>query len=135
MTRVIRLKRAFWTSVGVSIAWMAIPLAIYYAVQGIMGFSTFLIFAVGVLALILALPNSITERLTLLRVEIWRIAAFLAMFLFFGLSLILGPAPSYSPTPEEQAIFAIYRVITVITMLIVLWRLVRAVRDSSVSAQ
>lgn len=135
MTRIVHLQRAFWTSVAVSVAWMAIPLGIYYTVQGIMGISTILIFAVGILAIVLALLDSIAERLTSMRVELWRITAFLVIFLYFGLSQVFGTVTSISISSSEQAFFAGYRVITVVTMAVVLWQLVRTVRNSSVSTQ
>ena len=135
MTRVVQLQRGFWTSIALLIAWIAIPTGIYSIVQGRIGPLAIIIIALGVLVIVLALSDSIAERLTSLRVELWRIAAFLVIFLYFGLSQAFVSAPSFSISPAEQAFFAVNRVVTVLTIAIVLWQLVRAVRNSSLSAQ
>jgi len=84
---------------------------------------------------VLALLNSIAEKLTSLRLELWRIAAFLVIFLFFGLNQVFANAPSFSLSAADEAFYVANRIIIGIAMLIVLWQLAKAVRSSSVSAQ
>lgn len=135
MKRVVQLHRGFWVSVAVVVAWIGIPQGVYSIAQGTIEFFAILNIALGVLVIVLALMDKIAARLTSMRVELWRIGAFLVIFLYFGLSQVFATAPSFSLGFAEQTFFAAYRIITVITMLIVLWQLVRAVRNSSVSAQ
>ena len=135
MRRVFQLQRGFWTSVWVSIAWMAIPVGVYSMVQGSIGVFAVLNIVLGVVAIVLAMLDPIAERLTSIRVEFWRVAAFLVLFLYFGLSQVFGTVTSITLSAAEQTFFAVYRVITVVTMAIVIWQLVRAVRNSSVSAK
>lgn len=135
MTRVYQLQRSFWTNVPVLMAWIAIPQGIYSIVQGTIGIFSVLNIALGVLVIVLALLNSIAEKLTSLRLELWRIAAFLVIFLFFGLNQVFAKAPSFSLSAADEAFYVANRIIIGIAMLIVLWQLAKAVRSSSVSAQ
>lgn len=135
MTRVVQLQRGFWISVAIVMAWITIPQGIYSIAQGTVDFFAILNIALGISIIVLAFLDPITAKLTSLSVEIWRIAAFLVVFLFFGLGQAFRSTPSFSMSTTEQSFFLFYRLITVLTILIVLWQLMRAVRESSVSAE
>jgi len=134
MTRIVQLQRGFWISIAVAMAWISIPQGIYSIVQGSIDFFAILNIVLGISLIILAFVDSVTAKLTSLSIGLWRIAAFLVVFLFFGLSQAFRSTPSFSISMAEQSFLLIYRLVTVLTMLIVLWQLVRSVREPSVSA-
>lgn len=82
MTRVVQLQRGFWISVAIVMAWITIPQGIYSIAQGTVDFFAILNIALGISIIVLAFLDPITAKLTSLSVEIWRIAAFLVVFLF-----------------------------------------------------
>ena len=135
MTRVVQLQRGFWTSIAILMALIVIPESVYSISKGTIDIFAVLIVALGVLVIVLALLSSIAEKLTSLRLELWRIAAFLVIFLFFGLNQVFAKAPSFSLSAADEAFYMANRIIIGIAMLIVLWQLAKAVRSSSVSAQ
>lgn len=135
MTRAVQLQRGFWTSIAVVMAWITIPQGVYSIVQGTVDFFAVLNIVLGISIIVLAFLDSVNAKLTSLSVELWRIAAFLVVFLFFGLGQAFRSTPSFSMSTPEQSFFLIYRLITVLTILIVLWQLARAARSSSVSTQ
>ena len=135
MTRDIQLQRGFWTSIAILMALIVIPESVYSIAKGTIDIFAVLIVALGVLVIVLALLDSIAEKLTSLRLELWRIAAFLVIFLFFGLNQVFAKAPSFSFSAADEAFYVANRIIIGIAMLIVLWQLAKAVRSSSVSAQ
>ena len=116
-------------------ALIVIPESVYSISKGTIDIFAVLIVALGVLVIVLALLSSIAEKLTSLRLELWRIAAFLVIFLFFGLNQVFAKAPSFSLSAADEAFYMANRIIIGIAMLIVLWQLAKAVRSSSVSAQ
>jgi len=135
MTRDIQLQRGFWTSMAILMALIVIPESVNSIAKGTIDIFAVLIVVLGVLVIVLALLDSIAEKLTSLRLELWRIAAFLVIFLFFGLNQVFAKAPSFSLSAADEAFYVANRIIIGIAMLIVLWQLAKAVRSSSVSAQ
>ena len=63
-------------------ALIAIPQGVYSIAKGTIGIFAVFNIAIGVLVIVLALLDSIAAKLVSLRLELWRIAAFLVIFLF-----------------------------------------------------
>ncbi len=116
-------------------AWITTPQGVYSIAQGTVDVFAVVNIALGVLVIVLVLLDSIAAKLASLKVELWRIAAFLLIFLFFGLTQAFAKVPSFSLSAADEAFFLAYRLIAVIAMLIVLWQLAKVVRSTSVSAQ
>lgn len=135
MTRVVQLQRGFWTSIAILLALIAIPQGVYSIAKGTIDILAVFIIALGILVIVLALLDSIAAKLASLKVELWRIAAFLLIFLFFGLGQVFASGPSFSLNAADEAFYMANRVVVGVAMLIVLWQLARAVRRSSVNGQ
>ena len=132
MNRKVRMRRGFWSSVAILLAWMGLLQGAHSIVRGTIELFAVLNLVLGALAIVLVLIPSIIEKLISLEVEVWRLALSMVVILFFASTVAISGTPTITLSSADKAFYTIQQVGTIVIMAIVIWQMIRSVRNSAV---